>query len=75
MVNTELYKGVDWSPHLRDYYAEALRFYGFRADSRRSFDRFVSLMEERMEEFLTDSQLDHSGLGLLREEASNETSA
>jgi hypothetical protein len=43
VVNTELYKGVDWPPHLRDYYAAALRF--------------------------------HSGLGLLREEASNETTA
>ena len=67
-MNTETYEGVEWRQYLRTYYAETLRFYGFRADSRRSFDRFVSLMEERMEEFLTDSRLDHSGLGLVREE-------
>jgi hypothetical protein len=67
-METELYNGVDWQPYLRDYYAETLRFYGFRADSKRSFDRFVARMEERMEEFLADSRLDHSGLGLVREE-------
>ena len=67
-MTTETYQGVDWQPYLRAYYAETLRFYGFHADSERAFDRFVALMEERMEEFLTDSRLDHSGLGLVREE-------
>lgn len=64
----ELYKSVDWQPYLRSYYSETLRFYGFRPDSKRSFDRFVALMEERMEDFLTDSRSDYSGLGLLRED-------
>jgi hypothetical protein len=64
----EIYQGVAWPPHLRAYYSETLLTHGYRPDSKRSFDRFVALMEERMEEFLTDSRLDHSGLGLVREE-------
>lgn len=65
---TEVYKGVDWAPSMRAYYDEVLRFYGFRPESRRAFDRFVSLMEERVEAFMTDSQLDHSSIGLLPKE-------
>jgi len=53
---------------VREFYAEWLRFAGLRADSRRSFDRFVALMEERMGYFLMDQCADFSGMGLTREE-------
>jgi hypothetical protein len=70
-MQTELYKGVDWAPHVRQYYAEWLEFAGLRATSRRAFDRFVALMEERMENFLIDQCADHSGLGLVPKEDSD----
>lgn len=68
MIKTELYKGVEWPPHVRQFYSKWLAFAGLRANSRRDFDRFVALMEERMENFLIDQCADHSGLGLTREE-------
>jgi hypothetical protein len=71
-MQTDLYKGVDWAPHVREFYAGWLRFTGLRADSRRSFDRFVALMEERMGDFLMDQCADFSGMGLIREEVSDE---
>lgn len=67
-MQTDLYKGVDWAPHVRKFYAEWLEFTGLRADSRRSFDRFVALMEERMGDFLMDQCADFSSMGLVRKE-------
>jgi len=68
---TEQYTGVQWAPHVREFYAEWLATAGLRPDSRRSFDRFVSLMEERMSDFLMDQCADFSGMGLIREEVSD----
>ena len=72
-MQTDLYKGVDWAPHVREFYAEWLRFTNLKPDSRRSFDRFVALMEERMGDFLMDQCADFSGMGLIREEVSDAT--
>ena len=65
-MQLELYEGVKWAPHVREFYAEWLETAGLRADSRRSFDRFVSLMEERMGDYLMDQCADFSGMGLVR---------
>ena len=71
-MQVELYEGVKWAPHVREFYAEWLRFTGLRPDSRRSFDRFVALMEERMGDYLMDQCADFSGMGLIREEVSDD---
>jgi hypothetical protein len=65
----ELHSGVEWAPHVREFYAEWLQTAGLKPDSRRSFDRFVSLMEERMGDYLMDQCRDFSGMGLVRQEA------
>jgi hypothetical protein len=73
-MQTEVIAGVDWPPHVREFYAEWLKTAGLKPDSRRSFDRFVSLMEERMGDFLMDQCADFSGMGLVKQEESDETS-
>ena len=67
-MQTEQYKGVDWAPHVREFYAEWLECAGLRPTSRRAFDRFVGLMEEQMGDFLMDQCADHSGIGLVPKE-------
>lgn len=57
-----------WPDHVRLYYAEWLREAGLRPESDKAFDRFVSLMEERMGDFLMDQCADHSRLGLVPED-------
>jgi len=72
-MQTEEYKGVDWAPHVRQFYAEWLEFTGLRPANRRAFDNFVALMEEQMGDFLMDQCADHTGIGLIREEDADET--
>ena len=71
-MQTEQYEGVQWAPHVRAFYAEWLETAGLRPDSRRSFDRFVSLMEERTGDYLMDQCADFSGMGLVRKEADDD---
>ena len=67
-METELYEPLPWAEHVRRYYAEWLEYAGLHAENRRAFDRFVSLMEERMGDFLMDQCADYSRFGLTREE-------
>lgn len=69
---TESYTGVEWPPHVRQFYAEWLECAGLRPTSRRAFDKFVALMEEQMGDFLMDQCADHSGIGLVPKEDSDE---
>ena len=67
-METELYEPVQWAEHVRLFYAEWLETAGLRAENRKAFDRFVSLMEERMGDFLMDQCADYSRFGLTRKE-------
>jgi hypothetical protein len=59
---------VTWGPHVREFYEDWLKTAGLLAVNAKAFNRFVSLMEERMGDFLMDQCADFSSLGLDRQE-------
>lgn len=61
-VKTELYQPRQWPDHVRKFYSEWLDATGWRPNDRRSFDRFVTRMEEMFGDYLMDSTLDHADL-------------
>lgn len=72
-VDADSYRSPNWDPHVAEFYAGWLKTACLQAVNIQAFDRFVSLMEERMGDFLMDQCADHSGIGLIRQDGTERT--